>query len=146
MQIIRNLKGSFKVCTSINSVICSRGTSGAPLAVGTDSKKFQFVGYSSKSVCGGKPRLNFMQETFIYLHHGPATTANEVMMVIAVTVADQLKSRRAVAKINPPDHLHFFKQVHRTVNCGQVTLVLRNGGKYFFGGEWAELFTQDVQN
>jgi hypothetical protein len=70
------------------------------------------MGHGDKSIGGRKACLNFMQETFIYSHHGAATIADEVVMMVAVPVTHQFKSRRAVSKINPPDHLHFFKQVH----------------------------------
>ena len=69
------------------------------------------------------------------------------MMVMAVIAfADEFEPRRAVAKIKPLHHAHFFKQVHRAVNRRQIAPAFGHRGKNFPVRQRMRMVPQNFQN
>jgi hypothetical protein len=101
----------------------------SPLAIRTDSKKFQLVGHGFEPVLGGNPFLNFLREAFFNLHDFRTFRADQMMVMAVIILADKFEPRRAVAEIKPLHHSHFLQQVHRAVNRGQVTPASGHFGK-----------------
>jgi len=102
--------------------------------------------HGSETVGAGKAGFNFPQKTFFNFHHGRALGADQMMVVGIPAFTDKFKPRRAIAKINPFHHLHFFQQVHRAINRRQIALTLGNGGENFLAGQRAGLRAQNFQN
>jgi hypothetical protein len=104
------------------------------------------MGDRGETVRGGEARFNFPQEAFLDFHHRGAARAYEMMVMAVVTLANQFKPRRAVAKINPFDHVHPFEQMHRAVNRRQIALLAGDGGKDFPAGQRMRLLAQNFEN
>ena len=94
------------------------------MAVRADAEKFKLVRHGLEAVCRGDAFLDFGGKTFHDLHDFRAARADQMMVVAVVAFADEFKPRRAVAKIKPLHHPHFFEQVHGTINRRQVTFAL----------------------
>jgi hypothetical protein len=117
-----------------------------PLAIRADSEKFQLVGHGFEAICSGDARFDFARKTFVNLNHFRAARADQMMVMPVIAFANELESRRAVAKIEPLHHAHFLKQVHGTVNGRQITSALGYGGENFPVRQWMGVPAQNFQD
>src|SRR5215469_16073284 len=71
-----------------------------------------------------------------------------MVMVTVVVFAYQFKAACAVAEIKPFDHAHFFKHVHRAIDCREVTSspALLHFREDFLVCQWMGMPAQDFQN
>src|ERR1700722_17078798 len=116
----QNLFRLFKKCLFVSLKTCSQEKS--PLSLRADSKKFQLVCHGFEFVFGGDALLNFFWKTFFNLDDFGTIRANEMMVMAVIVFTDEFKSCCAVAEIKPLHDAHFFEQMHRAVNCREVTL------------------------
>jgi hypothetical protein len=117
----------------------------SPRAVRTDSKKFELVGYGLEAVLRGDPFFNSFRKAFFDLHDCGTFFADQMMMMAVVVFADEFEPRRAIAKIKPLHHAHFFQQVHRAVNGRQITPASGHLGKNLPVRERMRMVPQNFQ-
>ncbi|MGA2788562.1 MAG: hypothetical protein ABSF60_13655 [Verrucomicrobiota bacterium] len=116
------------------------------LALRANAEKFKFVGHILEAVCGGNALFNRARKTLLDFDHFRAAHANQMMVMSVITFANQLKPRRAVAKIKPLHHSHLFEQVHGAVNRRQIALAFGQGGEDFPVRERMRMLPQNFQN
>ena len=116
------------------------------LALRADAEKFQFMTDGLEFVLDGNALLNFRRKAFVNLNDPRAFRANQMMVMAVVALAHQFKPRCAVAEIKPPDHIHFFEQVHGPVNGRQITKAPGQCGKYLPAGERMRMRAQNFEN
>ena len=75
-----------------------------------------------------------------------ALGANEVMMVPIVAFSQQFEARPAVAKMKPFHHPHFFQEMHRAIDGGQITFSFGQGLEYFPDAQGMGVAPEDFQN
>jgi hypothetical protein len=93
--------------------------------------------------------FNFFGKAFFNFHDFRTFCANKMMVMAVVIFADEFKARRAIAKIKPFHHSHFFKQVHQAINRRQIAfafLGFPHFGKNFPVRQRMRMRAQNFQN
>ncbi len=116
------------------------------LAFRADAEKFQFVTDGLEFVPGGNALLNFRRKSFVNLDNSRTFRANQMVVMAVVALANEFKPRRAIAEIKPPDHVHFFEQVHGPINRRQITKTFGQRGKNLPTGKRMRMRAQNFQN
>ena len=114
----------------------------AGLTFRAEAEEFQFVGDAGESIAMGDALFQFLHETFLYFDDAGAIGADQMMMVLMFFVADQFVAGDGVAEIKPLHQVHFFQEMHRTVDGGEVAfgsaeelMDFANGQGMFLGFE-----------
>jgi len=99
-----------------------------------------------EAVFGGDALLDFFRKTFFNLHDFGTVGANQMMVMAVVIFTDKFKPRRAIAKVKPLHHAHFFEKVHGTVNRREIATAFGHLGKNFLVRQRMRMRSQNFQD
>jgi hypothetical protein len=116
---------------AVNEALTGTGEASQSLAVGADAEEFEAVGDAFETGGGGDALFDLGREAVGDFDDFGAGTADEVVMMVVV-IGDEFEARGAVAEIEAMDHAHFFKEMHGTINRGEIAFALGKGGEDFF--------------
>jgi hypothetical protein len=104
------------------------------------------MGDALESVIAGDSGFQFRRETFLKLDDGGAIDADQMVMMPVFALPDELEPGSAVPEIEALHDAHFFQEMHRAVNGGQIAIFAPKAGSHFFDVERMRMALQDFED
>src|SRR5262245_50118382 len=104
------------------------------LTLRTDPEKLQFVSNRFKPIAAGNAVFQLCHRAFINLHYLGAPSADQMVMMAVVAIAQQFKARQPLTEIKALHQAHTLEQVHRAINRREVAVFPGKRSKYLFDG------------
>ena len=118
---------------------------GGSLAIGADPEEFEFVGHCLEAVPFGDGAFEFVLKAFVNLHDARAFRADQMMMVRVLLGSNEFESRDSIAEIKSSGQPHFFKHVHRSIDCGKIAHANRQCRMDFFVRERVGVLPEQIE-